>query len=112
MRGSLKRLIRISEPAATKASPWPFDQPRDCAVFTTTHVFKEGRDIAFVFHDADDHGWQFHFAGEKDVADSMVVALEEVVAHDPSVLEVADLPPGWMAVRAGRGSKWEKKQNG
>jgi hypothetical protein len=90
---------------------WPFDQPKNCAVFTTTHVMKEGRDIAFVFHDADDHGWQFHYEGEKSLRDSLVVCLSEIVRHDPSVLEVADLPPGWKAWRKKRGDAWQRAEN-
>jgi hypothetical protein len=92
-------------------SAWPFDQPKDCAVFTTTHVMKDGQDIIYVFHDEDDHGWQFHYAGEKDVADTMIVALEEIVAQDSSVLEVADLPPGWKAWRKKRGAPWQRAKN-
>jgi hypothetical protein len=92
-------------------SAWPFDQPKDCAVFTTTHVMKDGQDIIYVFHDEDDHGWQFHYAGEKDPADTMIVALEEIVGHDSSVLEIADLPPGWKAWRKKRGALWQKAKN-
>jgi hypothetical protein len=92
-------------------SAWPFDQPKNCAVFTTTHVMKDGHDIIYVFHDEEDHGWQFHYAGEKDVSDTIVVALEEIVAHDSSVLEVADLPPGWKAWRAKRGAAWLKTKH-
>ncbi len=90
---------------------WPFDQPRNCATFTTTHVMRDGHDITYVFHNADDHGWQFHWAGEKDLADSMVVCLSEIVDHDPSVLEVADLPPGWRAWRERRGAEWHRAKN-
>jgi hypothetical protein len=90
---------------------WPFDQPKNCAVFTTTHVMKEGRDIAFVFHDADDHGWQFHYDGEKRPGDSMVVSLSTIVQHDPTVLDVADIPPGWKAWRKKRGDAWQRAEN-
>ncbi len=90
---------------------WPFDQPKNCAVFTTTHVMKDGRDIIYVFHDEDDHGWQFHYAGGKKISEHMVVALSEIVAHDPSVLEVASLPPGWKAWREKRGATWQRARN-
>ena len=72
---------------------------------------KDGRDIIYVFHDEEDHAWQFHHAGEKNVADTMVVALEEIVAHDSSVLEVADLPSGWKAWREKRGAPWQKAKH-
>jgi hypothetical protein len=90
---------------------WPFDQPENCAVITTTHVLKEGKDITRVSHDLDDHGWQFHQGGGMQTSDAMVVLLKNIVAHDPTVLEVADMPPGWVAVRTHRGAPWRKQKN-
>ena len=89
---------------------WRFDQPRNCAVLTTTHVIKEGQDITCVFHDADDHGWQLHSEGGKTVAEHLVVSLGEIVRHDPSVLEVADLPPGWKAWRKEKEAAWRRAE--
>ena len=40
--------------------------------------------------------------------DAAVVALEEMVKHDPGVLEVADLPPGWCAQRDFPGAPWQR----
>lgn len=91
--------------------PWPFDQPPNCGVLTTRHVIREGKPITHVFHDADDHGWQFHYPGDKTDADAMIVALSGVCAQDPTVLEVADLPPGWMATRSGVGQPWVRAAN-
>jgi hypothetical protein len=88
--------------------PWPFDQPPNCAVFTTTHVMRDGQPITHVFHNADDHAWQFHHAGEKAVSDAMVVGLGSICRHDPTVIEVADLPPGWMATRSEVGGPWQR----
>lgn len=93
-----------------KKDDWPFDQKRNAATFTTTHVLKEGKDITHVYHDESDHGWQFHYPGPKDASDAMLVALSEIVDHDSTVLEIADLPPGWMAVRNYRGAPWRRKR--
>jgi hypothetical protein len=41
------------------AHAWPFDQPRNCAVFTTRQVLEGAEPILHVTHDSDDHGWQF-----------------------------------------------------
>ena len=92
-------------------SPWPFDQPPDCAVFTTTHVMRQSKPITHVFHDADDHGWQFHYSGEKTTADIMIVALKEIYYHDPTVIEIADLPSGWSAIRENVGTEWKREEN-
>jgi hypothetical protein len=101
----------MEEKAERNMNVWPFDQPPDGVALTTTHVMKEGHDITHVYHDADDHGWQFHFPGEKKASDAMVVAMKTIVQFDPSVQEVADLPPGWVATRACRGAAWTRKEN-
>jgi hypothetical protein len=67
---------------------------------------RAGQPITHVFHDEEDHGWQFHYPGEKSVSDCMLVALQEVVRHDPTVADVADLPPGYVAIRERIGSPW------
>jgi hypothetical protein len=41
----------------------------------------------------------------------MVVLLSEIVDYDPTVLQVADLEPGWMAVRDRLGAKWRRMKN-
>jgi hypothetical protein len=65
--------------------------------------------ILLVSHDEDDHGWQFIGTSDASMADSMLVALEEVVRVDPTVLEVADLEPGWQAVREAIGGPWSRR---
>jgi hypothetical protein len=90
------------------ADPWPFDQPRNCVTFTTRQVVDGSEEILEAYHDADDHGWQFfgHTGGSEH--NCVLVALEEIVSRDASVLEIADLPPGWRAVRAARMTAWTR----
>jgi RNAse (barnase) inhibitor barstar len=38
----------------------------------------------------------------------MLVCLKEIVAHDETVLEIANLPPGWVATREGTGLPWTR----
>lgn len=96
---------------SAKMKDWPFDQTRNAATFTTTHVLNERKDITHVYHDEEDHGWQFHYPGAKKATDAMLVAMKEIVEYDPTVLEVADLPPGWMAIRDHRGAAWRRMRN-
>jgi len=42
--------------------------------------------------------------------DALIVALEEVVGHDPTLRELADLPCGWFAERDTVGSPWKRAQ--
>src|ERR1019366_4545177 len=116
-RHSSPRIIRTlgdelsSRMPSAPQTDWPFDQPRNCAVLTTSQVVNDGKGITHVYHDIDDHGWQFHFPGNRQTSDAMVVALEEIVKLDRSVLDLADLPPGWMAERADRNSPWSRHGN-
>jgi hypothetical protein len=88
---------------------WPFRDPRNVAVFTTAQVFRLRQPILHVSHDDDDGAWQFHTGAQQVSAeDAMVVALREVVAHDPSICELADLPCGWFAERDSIGSPWRR----
>jgi hypothetical protein len=89
---------------------WPFDQPRNCAVVTLRPIVFEGAPILHVTHDEDDHGWQFLGREDADVPQAAVVGLSEIVELDPSVLEVADLPPGWHAWRQSRSSPWQRER--
>ena len=62
-----------------------------------------------VSHDEDDHGWQFIGSSDASMADAMLVALEAVVRCDPTVVEVADLEPGWQALRDFVGGPWTRR---
>ena len=88
---------------------WPFDQPRNSAVITVRQIL-EGEPILHVTHDLDDHGWQFLTFRDADPDAAKVLALQEIVELDPSVLEVATLPPGWHAWREGVDRPWQKAE--
>jgi hypothetical protein len=86
---------------------WPSDQPRNSVAITLRSIVFEGAPILHVAHD-DDDGWQFLGLEDADTAQAAVVSLSEIVRLDPSVLEVADLPPGWHAWRRSRESPWQR----
>ena len=88
--------------------PWPFDQPLNCAVITLRQIADGHAPILHVVHDLDDHGWQFLTLEDANVADGCVICLKHVVVLDPSVCEVADLPPGWEAWRDSPTSQWQR----
>lgn len=67
--------------------------------------------ILLVSHDEDDHGWQFIGTTDASMADAKVVCLEEIVRLDSTVLEVADLPPGWQAIREHVGGVWIRREH-
>ena len=90
---------------------WPFDQPRNAASITLRSIVFASAPILHVTHDEDDHGWQFLGIEDAPENDACVVGLQEIVATDPSVLELADLPPGWHAWRSSRASPWQRAPN-
>lgn len=87
---------------------WKFADPMNVAVFTTRHVFVDGFPILKVSHDIDDGSWQFHWGGDIDEQCAMLVSLKEVVDHDSSVVELYDLPLGWVARREDIDSEWKR----
>lgn len=87
-------------------TPWPFHQPPHCVAVTTTQVRHDKAAITRVYHDADDHGWPFHSHDAFSSEEALLVAMHTVVDVDPSLLEIAKLPPGWMAGREGIGHPW------
>ena len=90
---------------------WPFDQPKNCSTFTMRQVMTRAEPILLVSHDEEDHGWQFIGSSEASMEDAMLVTLKSIVAIDPSVGEVADLPPGWQAVRSAPGHPWMRRKH-
>jgi hypothetical protein len=83
-----------------------FDEPSNRAVITVRQIVYEGQPVLHVTHDLDDHGWQFLGAGDAKVEDAMVITLSEILQIDPTLSELANLPPGWHAWRASARHEW------
>jgi hypothetical protein len=90
--------------------PWPWDQAPNVAAVTVRAVV-EGAPILVVSHDADDDGWQFLDGRDVDTDEARLIAMRRVLHLDPSLREVADLPPGWMARRHRVGGAWWRGPN-
>lgn len=88
---------------------WPFDVPKDRAVFTTGQVIEQGLPILEVTRDHEDD-WIFLTRPSTGTEDGKVVALRSVYELDPSVAEVADLRLGWWAWREAVGEPWQREE--
>jgi hypothetical protein len=86
---------------------WPFDQAPNVTAITTQQVL-DGKPILQIVHYSDDHSWAFTCGTSNDVEDGRVVCMSSALKLDPSVAEVADLPPGWVAWREAAGSPWRR----
>lgn len=90
------------------SSRFAFNEDPRLGVITTAPVLA-GAPIVMASHDADDGGWQFLCGTTSDPADGRIVHLEEIVAMDPTITEVADLPLGWVAFRSTVGGDWTRE---
>lgn len=85
-----------------------FKEPANTVVYTTIHVMREGSTITLVSHELDGH-WQF--MGAESLQDfskvGMLVALDNIVMMDKSVLDLIDLGIGYQATRQTKKDKWK-----
>jgi hypothetical protein len=89
---------------------WPFDQTANTAAITVRAVL-EGDPILHVSHDEDDDGWQFLDGREVSVGEGRLISMAEALDRDPTLREIADLPPGWIAWRENASAPWTREQH-
>lgn len=87
---------------------WPFTDKPSTAVYTARDVIELWNPILFVTHDPDDGSWHFFSGPTVPDTDARIVALDEIIYGDPSVIELADLPRGWVAVRETMETPWQR----
>jgi hypothetical protein len=90
------------------ADTWPFDQARNVVAITSRDVLEDGHPVLVVIHYSEDHSRAFVSGETSEVADGRVVSMASSIACDPSLAEVADLAPGWVAQRSYVGGPWER----
>ncbi len=79
-------------------------------VFTLKCIVLDKMPITYVSHDAEGD-WQF-LRQDRQLReeDAMLISLGEMIEHDPSILEIADLPLGRVATRRDRNSPWQMEE--
>jgi hypothetical protein len=90
---------------------WPFDLPEDATVLADRGVL-EGQPVLHVLRDPDDDGWSFLSGAAERIVDGRLVQLAALLAADPGLAELSDLPPGWSAERDYRGGPWQRRHSG
>jgi hypothetical protein len=85
---------------------------RRLGVFCCGHVFRREREVKLVGRDRGD--WQFMCGGtdHSRAEDGKFVIVGVLLSFDPSLDELADLPPGWEAERQDLGSPWIRTRSG
>jgi len=89
---------------------WKFDQVPNAACITVRSVI-DGAPVLLVTHYDDDHSWAFLDGEVHDTTDALVVAMATVLNVHPELQEIADLLPGWSAIRTAVGQPWSKRQD-
>ncbi len=93
----------------SESSPeWKFDQEPKVGAVTTRQVLDDSSPILLVIHYGDDCSWAFLCDTTEDETDSRMVTMEQMVKLDPTLEDIADLPPGWIAYRDFVGDEWDK----
>lgn len=87
---------------------WPFDQGPRVAAITTVNVLERRAPILLVTHYDDDDSWAFLCGLTNAEEDGRVIGMGEALRIDPTLRDIADLPPGWRAHRAAVGAPWQK----
>jgi hypothetical protein len=90
---------------------WPFDQAPNVAAITTRQVIEDGLPILTVVHYAEDDSWAFVCGTSNATEDGRVIGMGEALEMDPTLITIADLPPGWCAYRRAVGEAWTKELN-
>jgi hypothetical protein len=93
----------------TENSEWPFDSPPDVACITVRAIVDGAKPVLMAARDADDGAWQLLTGDAFDNTEAMPVSLRSMVERDPTLLQLADLQPGWMAWREHRDVPWSRQ---
>lgn len=101
---------RADEGPPVPTPDWPFPDAQDFEVIVLDRILRGVSALTLVTHDEDDGAWQFLDGAHVLEDDGVTVLLGEMAQFDPSVLALADLPPGWYARRDGPGGAWERAQ--
>ena len=90
-----------------------FKDGLNTAVFTTKFVVLDKKEISYVSHYLEDGAWQFSsddkFDNYEEVA--MILSLDEIIKLDKSILEITDLPLGFIATRKTKTDNWTIIEN-
>lgn len=89
-----------------------FKDSTNTAVITLKKIINRKEFIGYITHDIKDRSWQFLDKKNtiKNINESAVVSLQEIIDIDSSILEIADLPLGWCAWRDTASLSWQKSK--
>ncbi len=99
--------LHARQPVLARQQAWRFHEGKNRAVFTTRRVLDGTHPILLVSHDEEGE-WQFLCGTTNRSEDGRIVCLANVVEHHPAIVELADMPVGWQAMRDGPDQPWRR----
>lgn len=84
-----------------------FEDGSDDLVIASRRAIHDGAAIVMVENQGGDSGWVFYAQGSDEDGYGMVHP-SHLIHQDPTLLEVADLPPNFAARRKGAGLPWAR----
>ncbi|TYP72088.1 hypothetical protein BCM02_109367 [Paenibacillus methanolicus] len=91
-----------------KEQLWPFENPEHAAVLTLEKIMRRESPVLYVTHDEEDGMWQFLDGEEVIEEEARLLSLKQMVDLDPSLMQLSDLPPGWIAWRDNSDDEWRR----
>jgi hypothetical protein len=91
----------------TDVQPTPNPFGSNFIALSSTRVVDRQQQILVVAHDHDGN-WQLlhgNLTSEDKIAQ---ICIQCAIARDPSLVELADLPTGWIATRKSRHKQWKR----
>lgn len=88
---------------------WSFADSVFTIAASTESVLAGESPILSARRDVDMALWHFHDGLPRSFKDAQVVTLWHVLQLDPTVGELANLPPGWVAERDAVGEPWRRR---
>jgi hypothetical protein len=88
---------------------WAFEDAPNVACFTVKSIMNGTVPILQVFHDEDDGAWQMLPGSGANASEAMIVGLGQLVQLDQTLVELANLPLGWVAWRERKNSPWLRR---
>jgi len=88
---------------------WKFPDPPHTMVYLSKTVHEGQEEITYVSHDVEDGAWQF-LGDTMTESGGVISCFHHPIDKDPTLAELADLPPGWYAQRETPNAPWTRHQ--
>jgi hypothetical protein len=104
------RCERAPETEGDRETRMDWMDPLDPVVVTVDEVASGAKPALLVMHDEGHGGWQILDGDDVAARSPVVVPKDRILAVDPTLREVTDLPVGWQATRKSARDRWMRSR--